>query len=235
LNQVESEVQLAPEILDQLRQYDTCTLENAIERFQVRLRNEGYAGPALKCLTGEFPTIVGYAVTSRARTADPPMSGHPYFERTDSWEALVRLPAPRIAVIQDMDAQPGAGAVSGDVHCAILQRLGCVALATNGAVHDLPAIRDLGFSVFAQYVTVGHAYVHSVDFGVPVNVCGLTVQSGDLLCGDSHGLLLIPKEIAAKLPAVAGEIRRHERTVIDFCKSHEFSIDRLRTLVQEIK
>jgi hypothetical protein len=129
LNQVESEVQLAPEILDQLRQYDTCTLENAIERFQVRLRNEGYAGPALRCLTGEFPTVVGYAVTSRARTADPPMSGRPYFEGTESWSAIDRLPAPRIAVIQDMDAQPGTGAVSGDVHCAILQRLGCVALA----------------------------------------------------------------------------------------------------------
>jgi len=235
LNQLESEIQLAPEILDQLKQYDTCTLENAIERFQVRLRNEGYAGPSLKCVAGGFPTVVGYAFTSHARTADPPMSGRPYFERTDSWSAIDQLPAPRIAVIEDMDAQPGAGAVSGDVHCAILQRLGCVALATNGAVHDLPGIRDLGFSVFAQYVTVGHAYVHSVDFGVPVNICGLTVHSGDLLCGDCHGLLSIPRAIAVQLPAVAGEIRRQERKVIDFCKSPDFSIEKLRTLIREIK
>jgi regulator of RNase E activity RraA len=235
LSQVESERYLAPDVLTRLSQYDTCTLENAVERFKVRLRNEGYAGPGLKCFTPDLGTVVGYAVTSQARTADPPMSGGYYYERTDWWSVIEKIPAPRFAVIEDQDARPGAGSVSGEVHCAILQRLGCVALATNGAVRDLPGVRNLGFSLFAQYLTVGHSYVHSIDLGVPVRICGLTVEPGDLLCGDCHGVLSIPKEIAADVSTVAEEIRRHERKVIDFCKSPDFSVEKLRTLVRDHK
>ncbi len=224
--------ELEPAVLDQLKRYDTCTIANAIERFQVRLRNEGYTSHGLKCLTSEFPTVVGYAVTSHVRTANPPMSGGRYFEGTEWWSDIEARPAPRIAVIEDVDSNPGAGSVAGEVHCAILQRFGYTALATNGAVRDLLGVRRLRFSVFARSLTVGHSYVHSFDFGAPVNIFGLTVRSGDLLCGDCHGLLSIPKEIAARIPEVAEKLRQHERKVIDLCQSPDFSVEKLRRLVQ---
>jgi 4-hydroxy-4-methyl-2-oxoglutarate aldolase len=224
-------VELAPEVLEGLKRYDTCTLANAIERFQVRLRNAGYTGPGLKCFTGDFQPVAGYAVTSRVRTADPPMSGGRYYERTEWWSAIEAIPAPRIAIIEDLDAKAGAGSVAGEVHCAILQRFGCVGLATNGAVRDISAVRGLGFAAFAHHLSVGHAYTHAVDFGAPVNIFGLTIHSGDLLCGDCHGLLSIPKDIAAQIPAVAEEIRQHDRKVIDLCQSPDFSIEKLRRLI----
>src|SRR5579872_5101627 len=90
--------------LEAIRQFDTCTIANAIEQFGVRLRNEGYTRPGLVCVTGGFPTLLGYAATFRIRTADPPMKGNSYLDRTDWWATIDRLPLPRLAVIQDLEA-----------------------------------------------------------------------------------------------------------------------------------
>lgn len=67
-----------------------------------------------------------------------------------------------------------------------------------------------------------------VDFGVPVEIFGLQIQPGDLLMADCHGVLSIPRQLARRLPEVAGRIQSHERRVIDFCRSPEFSLERLR-------
>jgi regulator of RNase E activity RraA len=53
------------------------------------------------------------------------------------------------------------------------------------------------------------------------------------LHGDSHGLLSVPKQIAAKIPPVATKFRRFEEKLIAFCQSKEFSLDQLRRMMQE--
>jgi 4-hydroxy-4-methyl-2-oxoglutarate aldolase len=74
---------LSPDILDALRRLDTCTVSNAIERFNVRLRNEGFADSSIRCLFHRLPPMVGYAATVRIRCSGPPPSGHKYFDRVD--------------------------------------------------------------------------------------------------------------------------------------------------------
>ncbi len=221
--------------LDAIRQYDTCEIANAIEEMDVRLRNEGYTRPGLHCFSPDLPPVLGYAVTAQIRCSNPPPTAHAYPDRTDWWSLIGSLPEPRLAVIEDMDPQPGMGAFVGEVHAAILQALGCVGAATNGAVRDLPAVRKLGFGMFAGALSVSHAYAHMVNFNEPVRICGLHVRPGDLLYGDCHGLLSIPIEIAAKVPAVAARQARKEREVIDLCRSNEFSISRLRAEVASIR
>ena len=110
--------------------------------------------------------------------------------------------------------------------------LGCVGRHER-AVRDLPAVHALGFQLFAGSVAVSHAFVHLIDFGEPVEIGGLRVEPGDLLHGDRHGLLSVPPEVAADVPRVAASMRAHDRRVIDFCKSPDFSLERLRTLVNE--
>jgi regulator of RNase E activity RraA len=219
--------------LDAIRQFDTCTIANAIERFGVRLRNEGYTAPGLRCFTCRFPAIIGYAAPSRVRSADPPITGRAYFERTDWWEAIGNVPVPRIAVIQDVDPDPGIGACVGEVHAAILQAFQCAGAITNGAVRDIPAVAALGFELFARNAAVSHSYVHLVDFGAEVEILGLKIHCGDLLYADCHGVLSIPRDIAPELPAVAAEITAHERRIIDLCRSPEFSIEKLQKAIQQ--
>jgi regulator of RNase E activity RraA len=220
--------------LEAIRRFDTCTVANAIEALGLRLRNEGYTNPGLRCISGGFERTIGYAVTSRVKTSNPPVSGHSYYDRSDWWAALESMPAPRIAVVQDIDERPGLGSVAGEVHAAILLAQHCAGLITNGAVRDVPGLTTLGFPVYACHVTVSHGYCHMVDFGQSVQVAGLSVAPGDLLLADFHGVLSIPREGANDLPRIAAEIVSRERRIIDLCKSPDFTVDKLRAAIREI-
>ncbi len=221
------------DVLRALRDVDTCMVANAIEVFEVRLRNTGFADARIRCLFEEFPPMVGYAATARLKAGEPPMTGRIYHDRTDWWKSILEIPEPRVVVLEDMDHPAGVGAFLGDMHAAILQSLGCVGYVTNGAVRELPHIRESGLQLFAGNVAVSHAYAHIFDFGRPVNVGGLEVKPGDLLHGDRHGLLTIPNAIAADIPRVAVKLQRFEQSVIKFCQSAEFSLDRLRQMMMD--
>jgi 4-hydroxy-4-methyl-2-oxoglutarate aldolase len=207
-----------------LRALSTCVVASAIESFGVRLRNRGFSDARLHCMFPEQPAAVGYAATARIRGSDPPMEGHSYYDRGAWWDSLLKMPAPRIAVIEDVDSTPGLGAFIGEVHANILLALGCVAVVTNGGVRDLPDVRKSGLQLFAGNVSVSHAYAHVFDFGGTVEIAGLTVHPGDLIQGDLHGVQTIPGEIAARVPQKASEIVKSRKELTGLCRSKDFSI-----------
>ena len=225
---------LTAEQLAGLQRHDTCTVSNAIETFDARMRNEGFADASIRCLTLCSQPMVGYAVTLRIRCADPRKDGHPYVDRTEWWNCLEHMPAPRVVVIEDMDKKPGTGSFIGEVHAAILSALGCVGTITNGAVRDLPALSKAGFHAFAHATAVSHAYSHIVEFGQPVEIGGLTIRTGDLLHADVHGVLSVPLEIAGQVAAAADAIVAREQRVLDLCRSGAFSVEKLRDAVKGI-
>lgn len=225
---------LSADTLQALQALDTCTVANAIETFDVRLRNEGYADSSIRCMTNCDSPIVGYAVTARIRCSSPPVTGGTFVDRTDWWDHVMTIPGPRIVVIEDVDEKPGVGAFLGEVHACILHSLGCVAAITNGSVRDLPAINKGDFKLFANHVSVSHAYVHVVEFGHPVKVGGLEVRPGDLLHADCHGVLSVPKEIADKIPAKAAEITEREGKVLELCNQGHVTVEKLRNAVHGI-
>ncbi len=224
---------VSQDVLRSLREIDTCMVSNAIEIFDVRLRNTGFASSQIRCMFEDQPPMVGYAATARLRSGEPPMTGRIYHDRTDWWKSILSIPAPRVVVLEDMDVPPGVGAFLGDMHASILMALGCVGFVTNGAVRELPRIQRLGLQLFAGNAAVSHAYAHIFELGRTVHVAGLEVSPGDLLHGDRHGLLTIPANIAGEIPAVAAKLRRAEDKVIRFCESKEFSLDQLRRVMSE--
>jgi len=222
---------LTSDQMEILRRLDACTLANAIETFHQRLRNEGFVNSSVHCFFPGLPPMLGYAATVKIRGSAPPTAAGTYADRTDWWDYVLSVPAPRVVVVQDMATQVGLGSLLGAVHVNILGALGCVGAVTNGSVRDLPAARKLGFHLFAGSVSVSHAYVHIVEFGAPVEIGGLKIQSGDLLHGDLHGVQSIPLEIAGKIPLAAAEIIAREQELITLCQSKDFSIAKLREAV----
>ncbi len=175
--------------------------------------------------------MLGYAATIKIRGSAPPTVDGPYADRTDWWDYIVSLPAPRVVVVQDVATRPGLGSLVGAVHMSILQALRCVGVVTNGSVRDIPAAERAGFHFFAGSVSVSHAYVHIVEIGMPVEIGGLKVRPGELLHGDLHGVQSIPLDIAAQVPAVAAQITAREQELIALCHSPEFSLAKLRAAV----
>ncbi|MFY9802560.1 MAG: RraA family protein [Candidatus Acidiferrales bacterium] len=219
--------------LDRLRALSGCIVASTIETFGLRLRNKGFNDSRLHCIFNDLPPMVGYAVTARIRTANPPMEGRNYYDGAEWWDFLLKIPSPRVVVIEDLDNPPGLGAFIGEVHANILRALGCVGLATNGAVRDLPQVHSTSFQMFAGNISVSHAYAHVFDFGGPVEIAGLSVKPGDLLHGDLHGVQTIPLEIAELVPAKALQILQRRKELNSFCRSDEFSLPNLRRKVQE--
>jgi hypothetical protein len=54
--------------LDALRQFDTCMVANAVETFNVRLRNTGFTNADIRCRFEDAPPMVGYAAAQRPAT-----------------------------------------------------------------------------------------------------------------------------------------------------------------------
>jgi 4-hydroxy-4-methyl-2-oxoglutarate aldolase len=225
---------LTEEELDALRQFDTCMVANAIESFNVRLRNTGFADASIRCIFEDAAPMVGYAATARLRSGEPPMGGGAFHDRADFWNRIVQIPAPRILVLEDMDDPAGRGAFVGDMHAAILQALGCVGCLTNGAVRELPSVRAMGIQLFAGSVGVSHAYAHIFDVGAVISVGGMEVRPGTLLHGDRHGVLTVPAEIAAQVSGVAGRLQQAEQKIIDFCRSKDFSVAKLGQVMKTL-
>jgi len=220
--------------LEQLRELTTCVIASAIETFRVRLPNTGFSDSSVRCVFDEHSPIAGYAATARIRTSSPPIEGHGYsYGRSDWWNHILSVPAPRIVVIEDLDEPAGLGAFIGEVNAKILQSLGCAALVTNGGVRDLDQVRPSGFQMFARNVSVSHAYAHILDFGGPVKVGGLIIRAGDLVHGDRNGVQTIPPEIASQVLDMAQKIVRRRHRLIELCQSTDFSLDVLRKAIEE--
>ncbi|MHB8499393.1 MAG: RraA family protein [Candidatus Acidiferrales bacterium] len=227
------EYQLSPANLEQLRRLSTCIVASAVETFHVRLPNSGFADSSIHCILKDRLPTVGYAATARIRSISPPMMGHGYYERTDWWNHILSIPAPRVVVIQDVDKPPGLGAFIGEVNTNILLALGCVGVVTNGSVRDLDQVELTRLQMFAGSVSVSHAYAHVFDFGSPVELGGLKIRPGDLIHGDRHGVQTIPLEIAEKVPAAAHKILESRQRLIGLCRASDFSLEKLREAIQE--
>ena len=219
---------VSPETIKALIGIDCPSICNAIEGFDVRPKNQGFMLPEIKSVFQDLPPVVGYAVTG-VISANQPEGRN--VSREDWWDLIASVPGPRFIVLHDID-NPPLGAYWGEVQSNIHKALGAVGVATDGTVRDLDEVRDLGFQFFAKEVSVSHAYVHLVEIGIPIVVGGLTVNTGDLLHGDKHGVTSIPMEIADKIPDMVNTIADYERKTIEVCQSPSFSMEQLKEVAK---
>jgi regulator of RNase E activity RraA len=211
-------------VLEALKRYDTPTLANAIETFDVRPWDTGFMSWEVRSLFPELPPMVGYAATCTMRARGVHASRP---DQTELWQHVLAQPAPRVMCVQDLDDPPGHGAMWGEVMATIFQALGCAGVVTDGCVRDLNEARQMGFNFFARAACVSHAYMRVEEVGGPVTIGGMTVNPGDLIHADQHGVLLVPHEVAADLPAAADRVVAREEVLIKWVRSDDFSAEKL--------
>jgi regulator of RNase E activity RraA len=227
-------VPLTPPQVAALKKITSPSVANAIETFNVRPREQGNLSSEVKALFPEMGPMVGYACTAIIRAEQGPIEGH-RASLFGWWDFVLSIPAPRVIVVHDLDEPRGQGAQWGEVQANIHKALGCAGVITDGSVRDLDEVRGLGFQFAAAHVSVSHAYVHMVDFGLPIKVGGLWVKPGDLLHADHHGVVSIPPDIADRVPEAVGKVEADERKIIATCQGADFSADTLKALYKQIR
>ncbi len=222
------------ELIEHLRAFDTPTICNALEILVPQRRGHGFTTRPFVAADPELPPICGHARTATIRARKP--SHLPPEEakamRLAYYEYVARAPHPTVAVIQDLDPEPGFGAFWGEVNSAIHKGLGCLGCVTDGSIRDLDAIAP-EFQLLAGSVGPSHAFVHVEAFDLPVEVHGMPVRPGDLVHADRHGAVVIPE---AALPGLAEAIDllvRRERHILNAARAEDFSIERLRRVLAE--
>jgi hypothetical protein len=53
--------EISKDILNRLAEFDSCSIADAIETFEVRLRNEGFNDPTIRCFFPQFAPMIGFA------------------------------------------------------------------------------------------------------------------------------------------------------------------------------
>lgn len=208
---------ISRETLDKLARYDTPTICNVIELFEVRPRHVGFMDGRIRANFPELPPMVGFATTAAFRSGAPPARGDAYGTIDQQVRRFEQLPGPAVMVIQDVD-DPPVGATFGEIMCSVYQAFGSVGLITSGGGRDLQQVRAIEYPVFTGTTICAHAWCHLMHLGLPVRVGGLVVSEGDLLHGDANGVTAIPLEIAAEAADVAEEYVAAERIILDYVR-----------------
>jgi regulator of RNase E activity RraA len=221
---------LPESVRDALIALDTPSICNALEIVAPERRTKGFN---VRPLVAPFPPmkpVLAYARTAIIRSKEPPglSPAEAKARRLAYYEYVEKGPRPSIVVMQDIDGEDrGFGCFWGEVQSNVHKGLGCVGVVTDGAVRDVDMMAP-GFFVLAGSVVPSHAWVHAVDFGGPVNVAGMIVQSGDLIHADRHGAVVIPHGLERKVVEAAALIAKREAVIIKASREPGFSVEALK-------
>jgi regulator of RNase E activity RraA len=203
--------------LELLRKYDTPTICNVVELYDLHPRTAGYMDGRIVACYPKLPPMVGFASTATFRSASPPKAGNVYSGLAEQVAAFAELPGPAVVVFQDLDSPPAA-ATFGEIMCSTYKAFGAAGLITSGAGRDLDQVEALNFPCFTGGTICAHGYCHIPQINVPVHVGGVTVHPGDLLHGDRNGVTTIPLAIASEVADACAEFAAAEAIVLDYLK-----------------
>lgn len=224
-----------PQILAKLAQFDTPTICNVIELFDIRPRSSGFMDSRIKACYPEMPPVVGFAATATFRSSAPPPPGTDVYDNIEvQVEYFGELSGVPVVVFQDLD-DPVVSATFGEIMCTTYQTFGAVGLITSGAGRDLEQVRAIGFPVFTNGAISAHGYCHTMGIHEPVRVGGVMIYPDDLIHADVNGVTTIPKEIASEVAEVGDAYVAAEIVIINALKEFGPDLKKLHEARKESK
>lgn len=169
--------------------------------------------------------LVGRALTVHSRPGDNLML-HLAISRAQPGDVLV--------VTVDGFIEAGGW---GELATVAAQLRGIKGLVIDGAVRDVAAIRRLGFPVFSRGISIkGTTKRERGELNGPITIGGVQVQPGDIVVGDSDGVVVVPKQEMEQVLAKAHEIKRREQRLIQELREGRLTLDLLglRPVLKEL-
>ncbi|MYW91003.1 fumarylacetoacetate hydrolase family protein [Amycolatopsis rubida] len=134
---------------------------------------------------------------------------------------------PGDVLVMEARGEKGTGTI-GDILALRAQVRGAAGIVTDGGVRDLAAVAALDIPTYhsgPHPAVLGRRHV-PWDVDITVACGGATVQPGDVIVGDSDGVLVIPPHLAEKIADAAIEQERQETFIAEQVANGE-SVDGL--------
>ncbi len=216
--------------LEALRAWDTPTICNGLELIVPERRAVGFTTVPLLAANRALAPMVGLARTGLIRAEERPRGEIP--SREDWYDYVAAADFPTVAVIQDIDDQPGFGAFWGEVQSTVHLALGVAGCVTNGSYRDVDMLAP-GFQIVGQGVVPSHAHVHMLRMGGEVKVAGMLAVHDDVIHCDYHGAVVVPADAVRLLPAAVDLIMRREKVILDMARAPGFDAGRMRAALRQ--
>ena len=167
------------------------------------LDGRGALPPTVKPVVPEYGSFCGVALPCHTGPAD-------------NLAILATLP-----LIQAGDVVVAAAdgfvdvAVLGDLLLGMMRNRGAVGFVTDGAVRDLPGLRDARLPCFAAAVTPNSCVRNGPGtVNLPIVIGDVMVGPGDIVIGDQDGAVVVPFDRIDAVIARLVEIRKAEQELL---------------------
>ena len=178
---------------------DTATLSDALDRLGIAGQCHGIA-----------PRSTAFRFTGRAYTLRYGPAATPSGTVGDYIDDV----PPGAVIVLDNGGRTDC-TVWGDILTEIAHRRGIAATVIDGICRDAHLCLELGYPVFSRghWMRTGKDRVQVEAVNEPVNIGQARVAPGDLLCGDTDGVLVIPRAHEEAVLAAAEEIHAAEMKI----------------------
>ena len=194
--------------LDRFKQFDPATLYEAAGR-------RGMVDPAIK------PAWPGAKICGTALTLEAPPADNLMLHQA------VAASSPGVVLVANAGGYGRTGAW-GEILTIAAQTKGVTGLVIDGFVRDIEAIQKLQFPIFSRGLAIGACTKER--FGTlnkPIIFGGTPVQPGDIIFGDSDGLVVIEQETADTVYESALKRSAAEAEIIEQLRSGKTTIELL--------
>jgi 4-hydroxy-4-methyl-2-oxoglutarate aldolase len=104
----------------------------------------------------------------------------------------------------------------GEILTVAAQAAGVTGLAVDGAVRDIEAIAGHEFPIFSRGLAIGSCTKERLGtLDAPIQFGGVTVRSGDIIVGDSDGLVIVDQDRADAVYEAAVGRRQREANIME--------------------
>lgn len=204
MNYTEEQLKREREIMEELKEIDTPTITNVVATYPRDTINclglyhpwegEWYTDQTLKCMYPKLGRTVGYAVTCVYGLPDTGYTRHGNV--VDVVEAINKSPKPVVLALKQNfpDVIKNKNGLLGANMVTAFKAAGVVGILTDGPSRDIDEIRSFGVQYMLTGVSAGHGDFALQSVNVPVNICGMSVVTDEIIHMDENGAVKFPRE-----------------------------------------
>src|SRR4051812_1696722 len=205
--------QLSDATRNKLKTVSTATVATALFKRGFRIQMIQDVHP----LSADQPTLVGEAFTLRYMPAREDLNKLDVFRDRSHPQRKAIEDCPPGAVLV-MDSRKDARAASaGAILVTRLMKRGCAGVITDGGFRDSAEIAKLGFPAYHHRPSAPtNLTLHqAIEINVPIGCGDAPVFPGDVVLGDSDGVIVIPAHLADEIADEAVEMTAFEDFVTE--------------------